>query len=149
MTAPLKSYLSNHLISVVDGATFDLLPVFSGVLLGSDLSTTLFLLFINDLLSSTTSLIHAFADDSTLHISSYFNSFTSSAVHSDSQATMALTINSGLESISGWDSQNLVEFNASRKQFLPVFLSTNPLIPKFYLRVISFKVHAWDRSIDP
>ena len=73
--------------------------------------------------------LHAFADDSTLHISSSFDSPCSSADRSDSQTTMASTINSDLESISEWGSQNLVKFNASKTQFLPISLSTNPSNP--------------------
>ena len=127
----IKSYLSNRFISVVvDGATSDPFPVFSGVPQGSVLSPTLFLLFINDLLSSTSSLIHAFADDSTLHISSAFDSPCSLADRTDSQTLMASTVNSDLESISEWGAQNLVTFNASKTQFLPVSLSTNPSDPQ-------------------
>ena len=43
---------------------------------------------------------------------------------------METTINSGLESISDWGSQNLVTANASRTQFLPVSLSNNRSYPQ-------------------
>ena len=43
---------------------------------------------------------------------------------------MASTVNSDLESISEWGAQNLVTFNASKTQFLPVSLSTNPSDPQ-------------------
>ena len=43
---------------------------------------------------------------------------------------MASTINSDLESISEWGYQNLVKFNASKTQFLPISLSTNPSDPQ-------------------
>ena len=64
----ISSFLSNRFISVaVDGATSASFPVSSGVLQGSVLSPTLFLLFINDLLHATASDVHSFADDSNLH----------------------------------------------------------------------------------
>ena len=68
----ISSFLSNRFISVVvDGATSASFPVSSGVPQGSVLSPTLFLLFINDLLHATTSDVNSFADDSTLHKSSF------------------------------------------------------------------------------
>ena len=39
---------------------------------------------------------------------------------------MSSTINSDLVSISSWGHQNLVNFNASKTQFLPISLSTTP-----------------------
>ena len=75
LTKLIASFLSDRSISVVvDGATSASFSVSSGVPQGSVLSPTLFLLFINDLLTSPTSLIHAFADDSALHKSSSFPS---------------------------------------------------------------------------
>ena len=137
----ISSFLSNRFISVVvDGATSTPFPVFSGVPQGSVLSPTLFLLFINDLLHSTSSSMHAFADDSTLHISSSFNSQPSSAARSDSRTAMSTTINSDLGRISDWGSKNLVKFNASKTQFLPVSLSANSSLPS-----ITFE----DNSIEP
>ena len=69
------SFLSNWSIVVrVDGHSSPSLMINSGVPQGSFLSPTLFLLFINDPLSTTTNLIHAYADDSTLHVSSGFRS---------------------------------------------------------------------------
>ena len=63
----ILSFLSDLFISVVvDGATSAPFPISSGVPQGSVLSPTLFLLFINDLLHSTSSPMHAFANNSTL-----------------------------------------------------------------------------------
>ena len=123
----ISSYLSNRFISVVvDGATSTSYPVSSGVPQGSVLSPTLFLLFINDLLSSSISPTHSFADDSTLHNSSAFASAPSSLIRTQSRIAMSSTINSDLVRISSWGRQNLVNFNASKTQFLPISLSTTP-----------------------
>ncbi len=58
---------------MVDGHCSKPKPISSGVPQGSVLSLTLFLLFINDLLSKTNCPIHSYADDSTLHYSFFFN----------------------------------------------------------------------------
>src|SRR6201990_3011727 len=76
----MSSFLSNRSISaVVDGATSSSFSVNSGVPQGSVLSPTLFLLFINDLLSCSSNHIHSYADDSTLHSSTLFKSAPSFA----------------------------------------------------------------------
>ena len=124
----ISSFLSDRFISVVvDGATSVPFPINSGVPQGSVLSPTLFLLFINDLLHSTSCPLHAFADDSTLHISSTFASQPTSDARTESRTSMSLAVNSNLESISEWGTHNLVKFNASKTQFLPISLSTLPL----------------------
>ena len=119
--------LSNRFISVVvDGATSDPFPISSGVPQGSVLSPTLFLLFINDLLESTSNPVHSYADDSTLQKSCSFNSQPSSLARSQSRIALSSAINSDLDRISSWGAQNLVKFNASKTQFLPISLSTIP-----------------------
>ena len=45
----------------------------SGIAQGSILTPTLFLLFINDLQNLIQCLIHSFADDTTLHFSTWYN----------------------------------------------------------------------------
>ena len=137
----ISSFLSNRFISVVvDGATSAPFPVSSGVPQGSVLSPTLFLLFINDLLHSTSSSMHSFADDSTLHISSNFNSQPSSATRSNSRTELSTTINSDLRRVSDWGDRNLVKFNASKTQFLPISLSANSSLPSIIFE---------DNSIEP
>merc|ERR1712002_1358977 len=123
----IKSFLFNRFISVVvDGATSDPFPISSGVPQGSVLSPTLFLLFINDLLECTPNPVHSYADDSTLRKSCSFNSQPSSLARSQSRIALSSAINSDLDRISCWGTQSLVEFNASRTQFLPISLSTIP-----------------------
>ena len=112
----VNSFLSFHpiiLCVVADGATSASFPVSSGVPQGSVLSPTLFLRFINDLLHASASDIHSFADDSTLHKSSSFQSQPSSNAHSQSRLAMSLTVNSDLQSISEWGANNLVKSNTS------------------------------------
>ena len=95
------SFLSDHFIFVVvDGVTSATFEVSSGVPQGSVLSPILFLLFINDLLDCLSALIHAFADDSTLHSSSEFPSQPSTNSRIQSRTTLSDSINSDLVSIS-------------------------------------------------
>ena len=97
----ISGFLSNRFISVVvDGTSSASFPVSSGVPQGSVLSHTLFLLFINDLLHTSASDVHSFADDSTPHKSSSFQCQPSSNTRSQSYLAMSSTINSNLQSIS-------------------------------------------------
>ena len=119
----ISSFISNHFISVVvDGTTSASFRVSSGVPQGSVLSSTLFLLFINDLLHATASDVHSFADDSTLHKSSSFQCQPSSNARSQSRLAMSSTINSDFQSISEWGTRNLVKFNTSKTAFNYLFI---------------------------
>ncbi len=70
----LSSFLSGRSITgVVEGHFSTPKPINSGVSQGSVLSPTLFLLFINDLLSMTNCPIHSYSDDTTLHYSTSFD----------------------------------------------------------------------------
>ena len=123
----ISSFLSDRFISVVvDGTTSATFGVSSGVPQGSVLSPILFLLFINDLLDCPSALIHAFADDSTLHSSTTFPSQPSTNSRIQSRTTLSDSLNSDLVSISQWGSDNLVKFNASKTQFMPISLSSTP-----------------------
>ncbi len=69
----ISSFFSDRSISaVVEGQCSTPIAINSGVPQVSVLSPTLFLLFINDLLSSTQNQLHAYADDSTLHYLTHF-----------------------------------------------------------------------------
>lgn len=65
---------------LIDGLHSQFRSVNAGILQGSGLSPTLFLLLINDLLSVTLNLIHSFVDDSTLHSSFMFIVLTSTPI---------------------------------------------------------------------
>ncbi len=70
----LSSFLSSFssgrsIAAVVDGHCSTSKPINSGVPQGSVLSPTLFLLFMNYLLSLTNCPIHSYADDTSLHYS--------------------------------------------------------------------------------
>ena len=122
----ISIFISSRFISVVvDGATSASFPVFTGVPQGSVLSPTLFLLFINDPLHASASDVHFFADDSTLHKSS-FRCQPSSSACSQSRLAMFSTVNSDLQSISEFRTSNLVKFNTSKTQLLTVSLSNTP-----------------------
>ncbi len=70
----ISSFLSDCFIgTVVDGHCSSSKPINGGVPQGPVLSSTLFLLFINDPLILTQCPIHSYADNSTLHYSTSFN----------------------------------------------------------------------------
>ena len=67
----IGSFLSDRSIAVrVDGFFSNLHSIDAGVPQGSVISFVLFILFINDLLTSTSSSIYSFADDTFLHFHS-------------------------------------------------------------------------------
>ncbi len=106
------------------------LPLNSGVPQGSVLSPTLFLLFINDLLSVTNCPIHSYADDSTVPFSTSFDRRSTLQDLQDSRLEVAECLPSDLAFISDWGRRNLVSFNASKTQFL--HLSTRRNLPNSY-----------------
>ena len=113
----ITSFLSNRSIVVrVDGHSSPSLMINSGVPQGSVLSPTLFLLFINDLLSTTTNPIHSYADDSTLHVSSGFRSAPGPNNLLISRRSIVTSMNKDLQSNIEWGDTNLVKFNSSKTQ---------------------------------
>merc|ERR1711980_84959 len=97
---------------------------------GSVLSPTLFLLFINDLLSLTQCSIHSYADDSTLHFSTSSPRRLTQQELYTSREDAAERLTSDLSVTSQWGRANLVLFNASKTQFL--HLSTRHNLPDNY-----------------
>ena len=127
----LSDFLSGRSISaVVDGHRSSYKSINSCVPQGSVLSPIIFLLFINDILSITSSPIHSYADDSTLHYSFQFERrpFQQQLIDSRRMALEQLT--SDLSCILNLGRENMVVFNASKTQFL--HLSTRHNLPHNY-----------------
>ena len=114
----LSDFLRNRSICVViDGIASDILPVNAGVPQGSVLSPTLFLLFIDDLLSITTTGIYSFADDSSLCHSYGFRSRPDLTQVEIFRKNMVDTLNDDPARIVEWGRVNRVEFHAGKSQF--------------------------------
>nr|CAH7759039.1 unnamed protein product [Callosobruchus chinensis] len=111
-------FLSGRKITVVvDGFFSCFHNINAGVPQGSVLALTLFLLHINDLLSSTTNPIHSFADDSTMHAGIMSNRPISVVKLERRRLAMAASLSKNLEAITAWGLKNMVEFNASKTQY--------------------------------
>ena len=99
----IYSFLADRVISVrVDGHISYPHPINSGVLQGSILSRTLILLFINDLLSSTSNSTYSHANDSTIHISSEFRVPPSRDILERARQMTAESTSVDLDSILRW-----------------------------------------------
>ena len=136
----IPSFLSDRSIAIrVDGFLSEPHSINSGVPQGSVVSLLLFILFINDLLSSTSSSVYSFADDT--YLSSSFSSHPQNLSYSyvtSYRNTSASLLTNGLSTIEMWGNDNRVKFNQgkttqvviSRKRphdFPPVFLSGHEL----------------------
>ena len=128
----ISSFLSDRsIIVVVDGHCSSPKTINSGVPQSSVLSSTLFLLFINDLLNLTQCPIHSYAHDNTKHFSTSYNRCPLQQELSDSSRDAIGRLTSDLLLVSDWGIANLVRFNASKTQFLQ--LSTRHNLPDKYL----------------
>ena len=108
----------------------------------------LFLIFINNLLSITSSSIHSYADDSTLHYSFQFERCSSQQQLIDSRRMDLEQLTSDLSHISNWGRENMVVFNASKTQLLHlsirynlphnynIFFENTQLKPSFLLNIL-------------
>ena len=111
----IGSFLSDRSIAVrVDGfLSSD--SINAGVPQGSVISPVLFILFINDLLTSTSSSSHSFADDTFLSSSFSFNpndhDSTDIQLHRNISASL---LSNDLTVIEKWGKDNLVSFNQSK-----------------------------------
>src|ERR1044072_6321218 len=127
----LSDFLSGRSIAaVVDGHRSSFKSINSGVPQRSVLSPTLFLIFINDLLSVTSFPIHSYADDSTLHYYFQFERRPSQRQLIDASKVALEQLTSDLSRISNWDRDNMVVFNATKTQFL--HLSSRHHLPHNY-----------------
>ena len=120
----ISSFLSDRSIAaVVDGHCSSPKSFNSGVPQGSVLSSTLFLLFINDLLNQTSCPIHSYADDTTLHFFTSFHRWpTLQEVHS-SRREASERFTSDLSKISDWGKTNL---QCLKNSIPPPINSTQP-----------------------
>src|ERR1044072_725209 len=92
---------------------------------------TLFLLYINYLLSVNSSPIHPYADDSTLHYSFQFERRPSQQQLTEARRVVLEQLTSDLSLISNWGRENMVFFNDSKTQFLHLYTQHN--LPHNYI----------------
>ena len=87
---------------------------------GSVISPTLFLIYINDLISQMSNPTHCYANDSTLHDKP-------SLPNNRNNVTSSITLD--LDKLNKWGSQNLVSFNANKTQCCLISRSKNKNLP--------------------
>ena len=129
----IASFLSGRTIAIrVDGYLFNRHSMNSGVPQGSVISPVLFILFINDALSSTSSSIFSFADETYLS-----SSFLSNPQHlaysniSPHRYTSASLLPYDLTNIERWVKDNHVEFNQGRQHRLSYHPNIIKIFPLF------------------
>src|SRR3978361_1235656 len=126
----LTNFLQGRSLQVVvGGASSDVLSTNAGVPQGSILSPTLFLLYINDLLTVTSNPIFSFADDTTVIASFSSHRPISARETQDHRSPMVRSLNYDLEKIIVWGSENLVPFNAKKTQKCTFSRKTNLACP--------------------
>ena len=112
----IGSFLSERSIAVrVDGFLSNLHSINAGVPQGSVISPVLLILFINGLLTSTSSSIHFFADD--IFLSSSFSFNPNDHASTDIQLHRGIStspLSKDLTVIEKWGKDNLVSFNQSK-----------------------------------
>ena len=135
---PIKwivGFLSDRSIAVrVDGLLSNLHSINAGVPQGSVISPVLFILFINDLLTSTSSSIHSFADDTFL--SSPFSSNPNDHASTDIQLhrnISASLLSNDLTVIEKWGKDDLVSFNQSKTKQAVISRKRNQNFPAVFM----------------
>ena len=131
----IGSFLSDRSIAVrVDGFLSNLHSINAGVPQGSVISPVLFILFINDLLTSTSSSIHSFADDTFLSSSFSFNpnyhASTDIQFHRNISASL---LSNDLTVIEKWGKDNLVSFNQSKTKQAVISRKRNQNFPAVFM----------------
>ncbi len=116
ITGNLNNWLSNYLTDrsqkvFVSTSYSDIQDIGAGVPQGSVLGPLLFLIYVNDIADSLTSMTRLFADDSSL------------AVSSADPHLIETTINNDLVSLSNWSKQWLVKFNPIKTEVMYFSLS--------------------------
>ena len=128
-------FLSYRSIAVrVDGFLSNLHSINAGVPQGSVISPVLFILFINDLLTSASSSIHSFADDTFLSSSFSFNpndhASTDIQLHRNISASL---LSNDLTVIEKWGKDNLVSFNQGKKKQAVISRRRNQNFPAVFM----------------
>ena len=123
----------------VDGFLSNLHSINAGVPQGSVISPVLFILFINDLLTSTSSSIHSFAEDTFLSSSFSFNpndhASTDIQLHRN---ISALLFSNELTVIEKWCKDNLVSFNQSKTKQAVTSRKRNQNFPPVPMKVMNW-----------
>ena len=127
----IGSFLSDRSIAVrVDGFLSNLHSINAGVPQGSVISHVLFIIFINDLLTSTSSSIHSFAEDTFLSSSFSFNPndhcSTDIQLHRNISASL---LSNDLTVIEKWGKDNLASFNQSKTKQAVISRKRNQNFP--------------------
>ena len=127
----IGSFLSDWSIAVrVDGFLSNLHLINAGVPQGSVISPVPLLLFINDLLTSTSSSIHSFADDTFLSSSFSFNpndhAYSDIPFHRNISASL---LSNDMTVIEKWGKDNLVLFNQSKTKQAIISRKCNQNVP--------------------
>ena len=116
----ISFFLSNRCLRVVlDGKSSQEYPVNAGVLQGSILGPTLFMLYINDLPDDVICNIAIYADDTTLY------SKCDQASDLWQQLELAFELESDLRDMVDWGKRWLVDFNAGKIQLVSFDWSNN------------------------
>ena len=131
----IGSFLSDRSIAVrVDGFLSNLHSINAGVPQGSVISPVLFILFINDLLTSTSSSIHSFADDTFLSSSFSFNPNDHPSTDIQLRRNIsALLLSNDLTVIEKWGKDNLVSFNRSKTKQAVISRKRNQNFPAVFM----------------
>ena len=131
----IGSFLSNRSIAVrVDGFLSNLRSINDCVPQRSVISPVLFILFINDRLTSTSSSIHSFAGDTFLSSSFSFNSndHASTDIQLNRNISASLLSND-LTVIEKWGKDNLVSFNQSKTKQTVISRKRNQNFPAVFM----------------
>ena len=118
LIAWISDFLFDRSIAVrVDGYLSDIHSVNAGVPQGSVLSPILFLLYINDLLSSLSCDVHSYADDTYVSASFGFGKplAASWAATQIERAKVANILQDNLRSVDEWGKINLVKSTKQRQ----------------------------------
>ena len=139
----IGSFLSDRSIAVrVDGFLSNLHSINAGVPQGSVISPVLFILFINDLLTSTSSSSHSFAYDAFLSSSFSFNpndhASTDIQLHRNISASL---LSSDLTVIERWGEGNLGLFHQSKTEQAVISCKRNQNFPSLPMNGDELDLH--------